>query len=73
MHFDAYRQTHPNGEAEATFHGFGKSEEMTSIDWILVSRHFKVTEAKVDRTHAGELYPSDHYPVTVTVNWKEKM
>jgi len=73
MLFDAYRQARPNGEDEATFHSFGKSEEMTSIDWVLASHHFKVTEAKVDRTHVGELYPSDHYPVTVTVNWKEKM
>ena len=73
MLFDAYRQARPNGEDEATFHSFGKSDEMTSIDWVLISRHFKVTEAKVDRTHVGELYPSDHYPVAVTVNWKEKM
>ncbi len=73
MLFDAYRQARPNGEDEATFHGFGKSEQMTSIDWVLVSRHFKVTEAKVDRTHVEELYPSDHYPVAVTVNWKEEM
>ena len=73
MLFDAYRQARPDGEDEATFHGFGKSEQMTSIDWVLVSRHFDATEAKVDRTHVGELYPSDHYPVAVTVNWKEEM
>ena len=73
MLIDSYRQIHSTGNDEATFHGFGKSEEMTSIDWVLVSRHFKVTEAKVDRTHVGGLYPSDHYPVIVTMNWKEKM
>ena len=71
MLLDAYRQVHPNGDDEATFHGFGKSEETTSIDWVLISRHFKATEAKVDRTQAGEIYPSDHYPVAVTVNWKD--
>jgi len=65
---DAYRQVID----EVTFHGFGKTEEQTPIDWVLVSRHFDITEAKVDRTREGELYPSDHYPVTVTMNWKEK-
>ncbi len=73
MLLDAYRQMHPNGDEESTFHGFGKSAEKSSIDWVLVSRHFDITEANVDRTHEGELYPSDHYPVTVTMNSKEKM
>ena len=73
MLLDTYRQMHPNGDEESTFHGFGKSAEESSIDWVLVSRHFDITAANVDRTHAGELYPSDHYPVIVTMNWKEKM
>lgn len=68
---DAYRQVHPGGEAEATFHGFGQLGEPTPIDWILVSDHFKVTAAGVDRTHMGSLFPSDHYPVTAVLDWKD--
>lgn len=60
---DAYRQVHPGGENEATFHGFGQPDELAVIDWILVSDHFAVLAAAVDDHHAGSLYPSDHYPV----------
>ena len=69
---DTFRQVNPNGEDEATFHAFGKPEpeEMTAIDWILVSDHFHVLEAQIDRTRLGDLFPSDHYPVTAVVDWK---
>jgi endonuclease/exonuclease/phosphatase family metal-dependent hydrolase len=69
--FDAYRQVHPISDNETTFHGFGKPEEMTPIDWILVSNHFRVADAKVDRLREGNRFPSDHYPVTVVLNWKD--
>jgi endonuclease/exonuclease/phosphatase family metal-dependent hydrolase len=68
--FDAYRQAHPSPDNEATFHGFGKPEEMKPIDWILVSDHFRVAEAKVDRSHQGKRFPSDHYPVLAVLGWK---
>ena len=67
---DSYRQVHPKRNDEATFHGFGKPDELAPIDWVLVSRHFEVTEAQIDRTQNGAVYPSDHYPVAVTMNWK---
>ncbi len=70
MLIDSYRQVHPKGNDEATFHGFGKPEELAPIDWVLVSRHFDATEAQIDRTQDGAVYPSDHYPVAVTINWK---
>lgn len=62
---DAYRQAHsrPDPDDEATFHGFGKPEALTAIDWILVSEHFRVVQAGVDRTRRGRLFSSDHYPV----------
>jgi endonuclease/exonuclease/phosphatase family metal-dependent hydrolase len=66
---DAYRQIHAGGEAEGTFHDFGRSEVVAPIDWILVSDHFKVLDAGVDRSRAGHRFPSDHYPVTATLNW----
>jgi endonuclease/exonuclease/phosphatase family metal-dependent hydrolase len=67
---DAYRQVWPNGNAqEATFHGYGQTPELT-IDWILISPHFQVMSASVDRTHAGNLFPSDHYPVLAELAWQ---
>ena len=69
---DAFRQVHPHGEDEATFHAFGRPEpgEMTAIDWILVSGHFRVLEARIDRSRQGNLFPSDHYPITAVLDWK---
>jgi len=67
---DALRQVQPHQEDEATFHAFGRPEEMATIDWILVSGHFRVLEARVDRSRQGRLFPSDHYPVTTVLDWK---
>ncbi len=60
---DAYRQVHAAGEDENTFHGFDHPGAATPIDWVLVSDHFEVLSAAVDRSHAGGRYPSDHYPL----------
>jgi len=67
---DAFRQIHPGGADEATFHAFGRPEEMAPIDWVLASDHFHVLDARIDRTHEGNLFPSDHYPVTAVLDWK---
>ena len=64
---DAYCAIHPGGANDATFHAFGQTEQCEPIDWILASRHFRATAAAIDRTHAGHLYPSDHYPVTAVL------
>jgi endonuclease/exonuclease/phosphatase family metal-dependent hydrolase len=61
---DAYRQIHPPGPAEATFHDFGRATTSTPIDWILVSPHFTVLDAAIDKSASGGHYPSDHYPLT---------
>jgi len=67
---DAFRQVHPPVENEATFPAFGRPEEMAPIDWILVSDHFRVLNAQIDRTRVGNLFPSDHYPVMAVLDWK---
>jgi endonuclease/exonuclease/phosphatase family metal-dependent hydrolase len=43
---------------------------MASIDWILVSDHFRVLDAQIDRSRQGNLFPSDHYPITAVLDWK---
>lgn len=68
---DALRQVYPNEEDEATFHAFGRPEEMAPIDWILVSDQFRVLDARIDRSRDGNIFPSDHYPVTAVLDWKE--
>jgi endonuclease/exonuclease/phosphatase family metal-dependent hydrolase len=62
---DAHRSL-PGGEQASsggTYHGYGRVTAREPIDWVLVSPHFRVLEAGVDRYHRGPLYPSDHYPV----------
>lgn len=34
---DVYRQVNPNGNNEETFHGFGQTDDLSPIDWILAS------------------------------------
>jgi endonuclease/exonuclease/phosphatase family metal-dependent hydrolase len=67
---DAYCQAHPHQADAPTFHGFGRPEEPTDIDWILVSPHFRVLDAQIDRFRQGNLFPSDHYPITAVLDWK---
>ena len=66
---EVMRQAHPNEVDAPTFHAFGRQEEMAAIDWILVSSHFRVVDAGIDRTRQGNLFPSDHYPLTAILDW----
>ncbi len=67
---DAFRQLHPLGTDEVTYHAYGLPEEMAAIDWILVSDHFRVLAADIDRCRHGHLFPSDHYPLTAVLDWQ---
>jgi endonuclease/exonuclease/phosphatase family metal-dependent hydrolase len=57
---------HPAGEG--TFHGYGQTND--PIDWMLASDSFQAVSSQIDRFHAENVYPSDHYPVTATLEWK---
>lgn len=54
------------GADGGTFHGFGGAAA-APIDWILVSPSLAVSGASIDRTRHGDLFPSDHYPLVVTL------
>ncbi len=69
MLIDTFRAVHPHDD-EATFHDFGRPETMEAIDWILVSGHFRIRDAQIDRSRQGNLFPSDHYPITAVLDWK---
>lgn len=63
---DSYRLAHPKREAgEGTTTGFKAGASTGSrIDWIGVSRDWKVAAAGIDRTAKDGRTPSDHFPVT---------
>lgn len=48
-----------------THHGFTGLGQNGRIDWILVSRHFRITNAIIIRDHFDGRYPSDHFPYLV--------
>lgn len=69
---DSYRDAHPQKqELEGTFSNFdAKPNGGARIDWIGVSRDWKVQAAHIDRTSEAGRTPSDHFPVTAIVNWR---
>lgn len=65
---DAFRVVHPQRQPdEASSHRFDGNRRGSRIDWILCSPHFKPTAATIDHSQRDGRYPSDHYPVTATL------
>jgi endonuclease/exonuclease/phosphatase family metal-dependent hydrolase len=59
---------HPNDDN--TYHDYGRIDKGGPIDWILVSAHFKIQSSCMDYYHENAVYPSDHYPLLATLDWK---
>jgi endonuclease/exonuclease/phosphatase family metal-dependent hydrolase len=69
---DTYRSAHPDrSDEERTYHGFRGEREGSRIDWILHGLGLHTLAAGIDTTHEGLKYPSDHYPVTATLQRKD--
>jgi endonuclease/exonuclease/phosphatase family metal-dependent hydrolase len=66
---DSYRVAHPTREVgEGTTTGFTDGPNSGKrIDWIGVSRDWKVVAAGIDRTARDGRTPSDHFPVTAVL------
>lgn len=67
---DTYRVVHSvKATAEGTFSGFKATEvNGARIDWIGVSGDWKIRSAEIDRTSRNGRTPSDHWPVTATLD-----
>ena len=66
---DSFRALHPEATNVRTFHGFHGEETGAKIDSVLVSPQWHVRAAEIVRANANGRYPSDHYPVTATLEW----
>lgn len=53
-----------------TFHAFDGQPRGGRIDWILHTVHFEATSATIDQRSVDGRYPSDHFPVVVTLRWR---
>ena len=58
---------HADESAVGTFHGFQGGRAGGKIDAVLVSPEWQVKAAGIVRTHREKVFPSDHYPVTATI------
>ena len=69
---DSYREFHPQRrDDERSFHDFQGGEEGSRIDYIVHTAGLRATAAEIVRTAYDGRYPSDHYPVTATLEWNE--
>ena len=68
---DTFRQLHPNEREVGTYHGFQGGTAGGKIDAVLVSPEWRATSAEIARTRRDQVYPSDHYPVTATIDRRE--
>ena len=70
---DTFRIAHPAiGSSEGTFSEFrSDAVDGDRIDWIGASRNWKVVDAAIDHTARDGRTPSDHFPVTATLQWSD--
>ena len=59
------------GPQAATHHQWDGSTAGTRIDYVLVSPHWEVLEARIDHARPGGRLPSDHWPVVAEVRLRD--
>jgi endonuclease/exonuclease/phosphatase family metal-dependent hydrolase len=64
---DSFRILRPDASEVGTFTGFRGERNGEKIDAILVSPAWTVVKAEIERTSDGDRYPSDHFPMTATI------
>ena len=68
---DTFRKIHPEcSKEESTFTAWTGQLIGNRIDWVLCNSNFRVLSAEINRTNENGRYPSDHYPVTATLNYQ---
>ena len=69
---DSYRVVHPvRSERERTFHGFHGGDEGSRIDYVLHGPRLCASRATIVQTSVDGRYPSDHFPVTATLEYAD--
>jgi endonuclease/exonuclease/phosphatase family metal-dependent hydrolase len=65
---DTYRKRHPDdSDTVGTGHKFTGKPHGNRIDWILHDKGFDALHAAIVRTSFNGRYPSDHFPITATI------
>lgn len=64
---DSFRVRRPQSDEVGTFNGFRGKRSGGKIDAVLATSQWQVLKAAIDRTERDGRFPSDHFPVTATV------
>lgn len=71
--FDSYRKLYPRRSPdEATFNGWSDTRKGSRIDFVLFTAEFAPITARIIRTRFDNRLPSDHYPVTATLQLQKQ-
>lgn len=65
---DTFRAVHPSADIVGTYSGF-RVRGRKKIDYVLVRGDSMISTAKIDDSHPGGRWPSDHLPVAATIRW----
>ena len=68
---DSFRVFNSDAEDVGTYNGFTGKTNGKKIDYILVPENSLVQEASILMSNKNGKYPSDHYPVTARVHFRE--
>ena len=68
---DTYRATHADAKpGEGTFNGFRGLDQGARIDWVLATSDWVIKQAEINKFNKDGKYPSDHFPVTASLQLK---
>jgi endonuclease/exonuclease/phosphatase family metal-dependent hydrolase len=68
---DTFRTLHGNAAKVGTFNGFRGTDTGEKIDYILTSSDVKVLDAQILHDNVEGRYPSDHFPVTALLRFRD--
>jgi endonuclease/exonuclease/phosphatase family metal-dependent hydrolase len=68
---DSYRKLNEKKTDEGTFHSFSGKTDGEKIDFIFVSKDFDASKSEIVHTSYNGRFPSDHFPVTSVISFKE--
>lgn len=64
---DSFRALYPDETQVRTAHGFNGGADGPKIDFVFMGPDQTALAAEIDRTNVEGRYPSDHYPITATL------
>lgn len=70
--YDTFRAVHPRAPDTGTYHAFRGDRSGAKIDAILASPEWRTLNADIILFSENGLYPSDHFPVTATVELEDR-